>query len=333
MDNEKLILLVFDRRVLWDQKYKGYHNRDKSRKLWEEVATELNVGSETAKSKWKGLRDTFRREYQKVKIKCSGDEGGEQVGSTWPYYDSLCFLADQMTPRESAGNVPPVRNKNVESTISQEQSQYEELSQMQSCSDDYQDDVRNQPVEEETPSICTVRTPESTKKHPTRSLKHSSDIQKRMIEVEEEKLKFFKQRKVETTIEKNYDYYFLMGLLPHLQKVKPERKPLVQLQLQQVLVNEVMSYTQPVQHTLSSHTFSAPPSTQTSYTPQPTPSPSLSESSLRHSYISLSSPVSPSNNIPKHLNSAGSNVQDSQLDIAAEEQSYSLASYVTNFQM
>lgn len=45
MDSEKLIFLVFDRRVLWDQKCKGYHNRDKSRKLWEEVAVELNITS------------------------------------------------------------------------------------------------------------------------------------------------------------------------------------------------------------------------------------------------------------------------------------------------
>lgn len=43
METEKLIFLVFDRKPLWDQKSKSYHNRDKSRKLWEEVANELKV--------------------------------------------------------------------------------------------------------------------------------------------------------------------------------------------------------------------------------------------------------------------------------------------------
>lgn len=45
MDCEKLIFLVFDKKTLWDQKCKGYHNRDKARKLWEEVAVELGLSS------------------------------------------------------------------------------------------------------------------------------------------------------------------------------------------------------------------------------------------------------------------------------------------------
>lgn len=53
----------------------------------------------------------------------------------------------------------------------------------------------NQPAEEGTPSTSRMTAPLSNKKHSsftsTRSLKSSNDIQKRMVELEEEKLNFY----------------------------------------------------------------------------------------------------------------------------------------------
>jgi hypothetical protein len=40
---------------------------------------------ESAKSKWKNLRDTSRREFQKLQQgKRSGESGGTKMSSTWP---------------------------------------------------------------------------------------------------------------------------------------------------------------------------------------------------------------------------------------------------------
>lgn len=45
MDIEKLILGVFERKALWDQTNKDYHNRDMARKMWLSLAQEINETS------------------------------------------------------------------------------------------------------------------------------------------------------------------------------------------------------------------------------------------------------------------------------------------------
>lgn len=121
---------------------------------------------------------------------------------------------------------------------------------------------------------------EQQKSSSKKPAKRANDVQKRLLDIEEEKLNFFKQRRVETVVNDDYDQHFLMGLLPHLKKVKPERKLIIQSQLQQVLLNEMLSY-------------KPEPSQPTTFlNPQFTPSPSSTQSG---SYIlSLQSPSSPS---------------------------------------
>lgn len=43
MDVEKLIYLVENKPSLWNQKSEYYHNRDFNKKLWKEIAQELNA--------------------------------------------------------------------------------------------------------------------------------------------------------------------------------------------------------------------------------------------------------------------------------------------------
>jgi hypothetical protein len=42
MDVEKLILLVQERKYLWDQQESNYHMRNVQKKLWSEVSREMN---------------------------------------------------------------------------------------------------------------------------------------------------------------------------------------------------------------------------------------------------------------------------------------------------
>lgn len=46
IDSEKLISLVHDRNALWNKKSKHYHNREIIRKLWDEIAAEMEIKSE-----------------------------------------------------------------------------------------------------------------------------------------------------------------------------------------------------------------------------------------------------------------------------------------------
>ncbi|KAJ8953408.1 hypothetical protein NQ318_023525, partial [Aromia moschata] len=165
---------------------------------------------EAAKTKWKGLRDTFRREYQKAVKHKSGAAGGGKSGSTWPYFESLYFLADQMTPRESSGNVPLSK----ENSLPTNDEYYDEADspETQNPDNDHPDDVvevlpststtnpSKRAVAERNPLPQTEQQEPSSKKQQSRPAKRANDIQSRLLHLEEEKLKFFKQRKVQTDV-------------------------------------------------------------------------------------------------------------------------------------
>jgi len=43
VDCERLISLVFEREPIWDSTSKKHHNRDITRKLWQEIEKEMQV--------------------------------------------------------------------------------------------------------------------------------------------------------------------------------------------------------------------------------------------------------------------------------------------------
>lgn len=274
---------------------------------------------EVAKAKWKGLRDTFRREHQKIiESKRSGAAGGRKSGSSWSYYDSLCFLTDQMTPRDTSGNVPPSSQVNLENES------------------EVQDDADLSGEHRSTDSGTDIQTPfdndnevssenvagekvSSSSKLALRNKRKNENIQDKFLKLEEEKLNFFKQRKTNTE-EKDYDLHFLLSLLPHFRKVTPERKLLVQMRLQQVLLEEIMPsqsvYTGRISETLSN-------------TAVPTPSPAMSHST---SYVqSPFSPVSETSISTQYDRSQGFATEVFTTDEC--NSSVDAASYITNFKI
>ncbi|XP_075223729.1 uncharacterized protein LOC142325622 [Lycorma delicatula] len=114
MDNERLIELVYERNELWDVGNRNYHNRDFSRKLWNEIANAMDCTSHLAKSKWQNLRDTYRKEYMKhIRIPAHKNKGPH-----WKYFHKLSFLNDVLalrkkfvTPIGSRGSRTPTKAK------------------------------------------------------------------------------------------------------------------------------------------------------------------------------------------------------------------------------
>ncbi|XP_055526163.1 uncharacterized protein LOC129718942 [Wyeomyia smithii] len=75
MDKE-LIAKVHARPLIW---YGKQDFRGNSRKaLWDEIATELGVATEDARTRWRTLRDTFTRRYR--------------TGTHWEHHQSMVFL-------------------------------------------------------------------------------------------------------------------------------------------------------------------------------------------------------------------------------------------------
>lgn len=131
----------------------------------------------------------------------------------------------------------------------------------------------------------------SGKKQLPRPFKKPSNMQSKIVELEEELLKFFKDRKIEMDEkDKDCDYHLLMYLLPQWKNVKQERKLLVQTQLLKVLFNEINSYNIQTTNQLLHPNLSVVSPRSVSYA-IPTPSPVVSQTDSND--FSSSPPASP----------------------------------------
>ncbi|KAF7284367.1 hypothetical protein GWI33_022155 [Rhynchophorus ferrugineus] len=95
MDNKKLIRLVAENTCLWNMHHSNYHNRDEARQKWEHIAQQMNVSCEVVKNKWRGLRDTYRKEWKKVR-KYNKNPGTTKPPS-WCYFKDMAFLKSQVS--------------------------------------------------------------------------------------------------------------------------------------------------------------------------------------------------------------------------------------------
>ncbi|XP_055533750.1 uncharacterized protein LOC129723509 [Wyeomyia smithii] len=99
----KLIDCVKARPALWHRK----HLRQRvqvAHRGWEEIRQSFNSADVSSlKTRWKTLRDSFRREVKRI-------EDGEQATSTWPLYDTMSFLLGHFRTRDNyypAGSQSP----------------------------------------------------------------------------------------------------------------------------------------------------------------------------------------------------------------------------------
>ncbi|XP_055842633.1 uncharacterized protein LOC129909584 [Episyrphus balteatus] len=215
MEIERLISLVHERKALWDLKEKSYHNRNVSRKNWEQIGIEMNQNVETVKMKWRGLRDTFRKELQKLSQRKSGPAGTSKQ-STWPYLKSMMFLKDQFTLRK------------INSTLPDDTELSEEIN----------DIFNDEDIDDET--YLNMREPldqspnKRSSHQPSAKRSKTNNAIERLLEMEKDKRKNDGAEK----IVENADYHFLMSLLPYLKKVPEDRKMFVRNKLQQVFCDE-----------------------------------------------------------------------------------------------
>ncbi|XP_065210785.1 uncharacterized protein LOC135838890 [Planococcus citri] len=94
---ERLIQEVRARPPLWDQRNLNYHNRIVVNALWQDIADSLKVNKETVKVKWKGLRDTYRRELKKQRSLAITNGGTDNAKDpSWTHYSSMNFLREYM---------------------------------------------------------------------------------------------------------------------------------------------------------------------------------------------------------------------------------------------
>lgn len=188
----------------------------------------IAIIGQAAKVKWKGIRDTYRREWQKMNAKKSDDLGAEIFTSKWPFFKDLEFLKHQM----------------VSKTASERSDVDEILGHSASNQEDSCDDLENSDsdrIKETNPLPNNGKEKKDSICNKPVSKNKIFLLQEQMLQVEKDKLNFFKERRSydSQVFSTDPDYHFLMSLLPHLKKVRQERKLLVQMELQRVLLTEI----------------------------------------------------------------------------------------------
>nr|CAD7460834.1 unnamed protein product [Timema tahoe] len=226
MDSKQLIVCVSKRPILWDHSHESYKNRELTRQLWTEVAREMESQPGAVKTKWRGLRDTFRKELKKAN---SLQAKGIHSHPSWPFYDNMAFLA--------GGMAVPTGPHKVEVEIEEDHlgnnSRWAES--------DADDDVKR---------FRRVHFQHEPEKGAEEDLMREEDLgtvdekqprgSKRKRGVDESEVCYSNPCfDTENDDEDNDgDYHFLMSLLPFIKSIPRSRKMVVRLKLQQVLCEE-----------------------------------------------------------------------------------------------
>ncbi|XP_075450999.1 uncharacterized protein LOC142492211 [Ascaphus truei] len=219
---EQLISEIYKRDPLWNQKANTYHDRFLTKKLWSEIGEIMSCGTDILRTKWKNLRNSFRRELNKVIHPRSGDAAASvhEYTSSWPYFSMMLFLKEQMTPAQTVCNL---ENSNTE---------------LPGNSTDNTLDVS---VEDTSFSV----TPPSPSEPPTKKRKPNNDYNFFLLAIEENKLVILANALHDSPpppptpppVEDCEDLSFLKSLPPQLKTLDPIKKLLVRNQINMVVVN------------------------------------------------------------------------------------------------
>ncbi|XP_034839885.1 uncharacterized protein [Maniola hyperantus] len=270
MDIEKLISCVYNRPTLWDKHSKNYNNRDVSKRLWAEVASEMDMAVADIKKKWSNLRDQFRKEYNKYNEPGRSGAAADHKLPSWTYYESLLFLMKQITPKPLSGNVLEPSSQEIEDDTESTQFSSESLPQTvpqpgpsplsqpgpstlsqpgpstlsQLGASNLSQSVISTPQQHTTPHTKPIRVPITqahrfTSNQPGGRLmkKRSIDVDQEYLEIEKRKLQLYESRSADKSAD-DPDRNFLLSLLPYLKEVSRNRKIFVQRKLLDVFMEE-----------------------------------------------------------------------------------------------
>ena len=104
---EELIDLVREKPHLYNPQSTDYKNASMRDNSWAEIGETLSVSADTAKKKWRNLRDTYMK--LRAKLKKNERSGSAARSDTkWPFYENLRFVGDTFPEKRTFSNVPPI---------------------------------------------------------------------------------------------------------------------------------------------------------------------------------------------------------------------------------
>ncbi|PNF13591.1 hypothetical protein B7P43_G18142 [Cryptotermes secundus] len=196
------------------------------------------ISVEDIKKRWRGLRDTFRKELKKCRDKRYGSGGDTSHEPKWAFFNQLWFLTDTVEPRSMTSSVPDVledsnemdtENNDFQSDSTEALSSPHQLD-LENAAGPAQENDEGQQVNIPTAKNKTFKSPQKKK-----GKKRRVDYDDKLLEIETKKLSYFEQS---SKTKQDSDYQFLTSLLPTLQAIPNERKLHVRMSLMNVILQE-----------------------------------------------------------------------------------------------
>ena len=188
-----------------------------------------------AKSRWKSLRDTFRKEFKKFKEQRL-TRGPSAPAPRWLHYKDLQFLEDVMQSRKLSPHVvdasgrenkyqpPQAHGEEIKST--EERQEYDaELADEDSCTI-----VQSQSAS----TSCQPRPIMTAQKH--KRARSSLNYQKENLRLERNETEWVSRQQDD---DDDDDLNFFKSLVPYMKKLPPYKKLCLRSQFQNLLANEI----------------------------------------------------------------------------------------------
>ncbi|XP_037293676.1 uncharacterized protein LOC115453079 [Manduca sexta] len=88
----QLIEEIKSRPCIWNTEHEDYNEKYSLATAWEEIATAMDMSELDLKTKWKTLRDAYRKKLKK---------NDSEYTSKWQYFDKLSFVTFKNTENEA----------------------------------------------------------------------------------------------------------------------------------------------------------------------------------------------------------------------------------------
>lgn len=181
------------------------------------------VTENTARKKWKYLRDQFAVELGKIPPLRSGDCGDSGTMSKWPYFRALMFLKDIVTARQSSGNLCTIASTTIEPgetsvPASETQSTSEQGGNVEleteGCTETFGDGTSG------TSSITLPTT--STTPAGKRKRVSTENFNECILNLEKQKVQYLQEKAARQHDDE--DLQFFKSLLPHVRRIPDVHK-------------------------------------------------------------------------------------------------------------
>lgn len=213
------------------------------------TGTLISLSGSIVRTKWKSLRDNFRRELQKKPHPRSGDDGFlAGWKSPWKYFESLHFLQDQFTPRVAGGSLPEINDSLTTDSPGEGM--------------DEPPPTESEEAQMTTPTCSSVDSREASGSAPRKRRRPTDEIGSALIRIEERKLKMLENNRTQVPKVVDEDVAFFDSLLPHVKSLPPTEKLLLRIKMQQLVYDFVRSKECPNQLSTFHQQYSSLPPTQ-----------------------------------------------------------------------